>query len=150
MAYYYHTFKNEKWGIEALIPARAMIRYRFNSLSLISLGWKVSGASYRLNNFPEFSQDLAQSNTLITSPELLAAREVELRRSEIRVGLNYSRQISGFFWLSAEAGYRINYNYRLDQGGDKLRLFGNDDPYFIENQLQNPLYFSVGLSYVSP
>lgn len=150
VAYYYHTFKNEKWGIEALLPARGMLRYRFNSLSLISLGFNISGATYRLNNFSEFSNDLAQSNSVIVPPELREAREVELRRSEIRAGLNYSRQIRGFFWLSAEAGYRINYSYNLDQGGEKLRLLGNDEPYFIENQLENPLYFTVGISYVSP
>lgn len=148
VAYYYHTFRNQKWGFEGLLPARGMLRYRFNSLSLMSLGFNVTGATYQLNNFGANVDAWGQSQAL--SPDWAAAQEVELRRSEIRVGLNYSRQLYGFFWLSAEAGYRINYSYELDQDGDFLRFFGSSKPYFVENELANPLYFSIGLSYVSP
>jgi len=150
IVYYYHTFSNQKWGVEALLPARGLIRYRFSSLSLMSLGFNVQGATYRLNNFTQFANEyngLSQPNTI---NELRGAREIELRRSEIRLGLNYQRAISGFFWISAEVGYRVNYSFELDQDGDFTRFFGSDEPYFIENQLGNPLYFNVGISYVSP
>jgi hypothetical protein len=147
--YYYHTFLNQKWGVEALLPARGLVRYRFNSTSLLSAGYTVQGATYRLNNFGKNAMEFAQANPNV-SPNLLAAEDVELRRSEIRAGLNYTRALSGFIWLSVEAGYRINYSFDADQGGDFTRLFGNDDPYFIENELENPLYFAIGLSYVSP
>ena len=149
IVYYYHTFINQKWGIEAVLPARAQLRYRFNSLSLVSLGYNVTGATFRLNQFESFANELAQDDVALPNG-LLNASDVELRRSEIRAGINYQRQLFGFFWLIAEAGYRINYSYELDQGGDFLRVWGNDDPYFIENELENPLYFSVGISYVSP
>lgn len=148
--YYYHTFKNQKWGVEALLPARALIRYRVNSTSLFSLGYTVQGATFRLNNFGQYAQDYATNFPNNATPDLRLAEEVELRRSEIRGGLNYTRALSGFIWLSVEAGYRINYSYQTDQGGDFTRFFGNDEPYFIENELSNPLYFTVGLSYVSP
>ncbi|MCR9154018.1 MAG: DUF6268 family outer membrane beta-barrel protein [Bacteroidetes bacterium] len=141
--YYYHTFKNQKWGIEALLPARAMLRYRFNSLSYMGLGFNVNGATYSMNQ-------AEQPNIMPAVPNYYDAQDLELRRSEIRAGLSYSRQLNGFFWMSVEAGYRINYSFNVDEGGDFTRFFGSEEPYFMENQLANTAYFTVGLSYVSP
>lgn len=144
IAYYYHTFKNQKWGIEALLPANAMLRYRFNSLSYLGLGFNVSGASYSM-------RDLGNPNGI--SPQVInynSGNDLELRRSEIRAGLQYSRQLKGFFWMSIEAGYRINYSFDMDQDGDFVRFFGSDEPYFFENDLANTPYFTIGISYVSP
>jgi hypothetical protein len=143
--YYYHTFKNQKWGIEAVVPSRAALRYRFDSKSLLKAGFTVIGATYALNDWSENAESYAPEVN-----ELFAAEAVELRRSEIRTGLTYQRQLFGFFWLSAEAGYRSNYNFELDQDGDFLRFFGNDDPYFIENDLENQVYFTLGITYTSP
>lgn len=145
IVYYYHTFKNQKWGVEAVIPSRAALRYRFDSKSLLKLGFNVIGATYAINDWSQNAEDYAPEVN-----ELFAAEAVELRRSEIRTGLNYQRQLFGFFWFSAEAGYRINYSFELDQDGDFLRFFGNDEPYFIENDLENQLYFTVGITYTSP
>jgi hypothetical protein len=143
VVYYYHTFTGEKWGIEALLPSRAMIRYRFNSQKIISAGFNILGASYGITNFNE-----SPRNTSI--PSLLDAQDVQLRRSGIRAGFRYQQALSGFIWLSVEAGYRINYSYNVDEGGDFLRLIGSDDPFLMENELTNPVYFTIGLSYVSP
>jgi hypothetical protein len=145
IVYYYHTFKNQKWGIESVLPSRGYLRYRFDSQSLIRAGFTVIGATYALNNWSENAMDYAPEVN-----ELFEARAVELRRSEIRTGINYQRQLFGFFWLSAEAGYRINYSFELDENGDFLRFFGNDEPYFIENDLENQMYFTVGITYTSP
>lgn len=150
IAYYFHTFRNEKWGIEALLPARGMLRYRFNSLSLMSVGFNVLGATYSLNNFPSLAEDYAQDRGGIGPfNELTRAQNIELRRSEIQVGLTYQQAISGFFWFNIEGGYRINYSYELDKDGDFVRFWDNSD-YFMENKLGNPLYFRVGISYNSP
>ncbi len=143
IVYYYHTFRNQKWGVEALLPARAMLRYRFNSLSYMGLGFNVDGASFSLN--PD-----RPNGPLPAVPNYYDAQDLELRRSEIRAGLQYSRQINGFFWMSIEAGYRIAYSWDVDSGGDFVRLFGSDEPYYIENNLANAPYFTIGLSYVSP
>ncbi|MEM9051165.1 MAG: hypothetical protein AAGC47_03840 [Bacteroidota bacterium] len=145
IVYYYHTFKNQKWGIESVLPSRGYLRYRFDSQSLIRAGFTVIGATYALNNWNTNAFEYAPGVN-----ELWQAEAVELRRSEIRAGLNYQRQLFGFFWLSAEAGYRINYSFELDQDGDFVRLFGNDEPYFIENELDNQMYFTVGITYTSP
>jgi hypothetical protein len=142
--YYYHTFQNQKWGIEALLPARALLRYRFNSLSYAGIGFNVNGASYSLDTY---QSSLPRPFNIGSVP---VSNDLELRRSEIRAGLQYARQLSGFFWMSVEAGYRINYSYSVDQGGDFLRFFGSDDPYLFENGLGNTPYFTIGLSYVSP
>lgn len=143
--YYYHTFQNQKWGIEAVVPSRAYLRYRVNSKSLFMAGFNVIGATYALNDWTENAEAYAPQVN-----ELIAAQAVELRRSEIRTGVIYQRQIAGFFWLYAETGYRINYSFELDEGGDFLRFFGNDKPYFIENDLANQMYFTVGITYTSP
>lgn len=145
IVYYYHTFKNQKWGIEAVLPSRGALRYRFDSQSLIRAGFTVIGATYALNNWTNDAEAYAPEVN-----ELIEANAVELRRSEIRTGLSYQRQLFGFFWISAEAGYRINYSFELDQDGDFLRFFGNDEPYFIENDLENQMYFTVGITYTSP
>ncbi len=147
IAYYYRTFDNEKWGIEALLPARALLRYRFNTQSVLSFGFNVAGNTYRLNDFSNMAGGIGNGPAQM---DLMQAQDVELRRSEILLGLNYQRAISGFFWISVETGYRINYSYEVDEGGDFPRLFGSDDPYFIENDLGNPIYFQIGISYVSP
>lgn len=147
IVYYYHTFRDEKWGIEALLPARAALRYRMNSLSLVSLGFRVVGGSYFLNQWSDFADEYPPA---ANEPRFTEAQNVELRRSEIMAGLKYQRQISGFFWLTLEAGYRINYSFELDQDGDFVRFFGNDDPYFVENDLANTLFFNVGITYTSP
>lgn len=145
--YYYRTFSNEKWGLEALLPARALVRYRFNTQSVLSFGFNVVGNTYRLGDFAQLSDQVAND---AARSVLSRANDVELRRSEILLGLRYQKAISGFFWLTVESGLRINYSYELDEGGDFARPFGNDKPYFIENDLGNPLYFQIGISYVSP
>jgi len=143
--YYYHTFKNEKWGTEILLPSRAYLRYRFNSTSLAGVGLNFLGNTYHLNDFSQNPGSMVPQN-----PMAFQGQDLELRRSEIRIGTRYMRSIKGFFWLVAEAGYRINWSYDIDQDGDFLRLLGSDDPYYIENELGNPFYFTVGISYVSP
>jgi hypothetical protein len=137
--YYYHTFENDKWGIEALFPARIQARYRWNSRSLLLMGYQVEGATYRLSNF----------NRVQSSPELSETfDEIELRRSEIRLGLTYNKGINDFIWFGVQAGYRINYSYQLDDG-EFFRGFDDAD-YFAENTLANTWYAQFTISMVSP
>ncbi len=132
--YYYHTFKNEHWGVEALFPARIQGRYRFNSRNLLLAGYSVEGATYRLSN--------------INSTQFNPENNTELRRSEIRAGLTYSLGLNDFLWLSLQAGYRINYSYDLDKG-DFYRGF-DDDNYLLLNDLSNTLFAQITFSLVSP
>lgn len=128
-----HTFQNKKWGIESIFPARLALRRTFNPRNILFFGYELEGQSYTMVN--------RTSNPYYNG--------LELRRSEIRPRITYEFALSGFLWMSVQAGYRINYNYSIDQG-DILRIIGSDKPYYMENTLSNPLYFQVSLNLVSP
>lgn len=136
--YYYQTFKNDRWGIEALLPARLQARYRINSRNVLLAGYNVEGATYRLSNFN------LTPNTEVINPE----NNVELRRSEIRLGLSYMVGLNDFIWLGAQAGYRLNYAYDVDQG-DFYRGF-SDDGFFMQPGLTNSPFAQITISMVSP
>ncbi|MFT4785553.1 MAG: hypothetical protein ACJAZM_000088 [Cyclobacteriaceae bacterium] len=136
--YYYQTFKNPKWGVEALFPARVQARYRWNSRSVLLMGYQVEGATYRLSNFGEELGNTAPAGF----------NQTELRRSEIRLGLNYNKGLNDFIWIGAQAGYRINYSFNADDS-EFFRGFDRED-FFFENTLTNTLYAQFTISMVSP
>ena len=138
--YYYQTFKNEHWGVEALFPARIQARYRWNSRSLLLMGYQVEGATYRLSRFGE--------NLTLIEEVANQATNAELRRSEIRLGLTYNRGINDFIWVGAQAGYRINYSFNVDDG-EFYRGF-DDAGYLQQNTLTNTGFAQITLSMVSP
>ncbi len=135
---YNYTSENRKWGVEAFLPARAHFRRSFNSRNILLIGYELEGGSYRLQNRNnEF--DALQPR----------ANDLELRRSELRFRAVYEMQLSGFVWLSIQAGYRSNYNFKVDNG-DFFRGFFGDQKYVMQNKLTNPLYFNISLNLVSP
>jgi len=137
---YNWTSANNTWGTEILFPARAHMRYTVNTRSMFFLGYELEGNSFRIGN-----QGLASPNQDID--------ELEIRRSELRFRLMYERQIKGFLWLSAQAGYRYNYRYNVDQlddGDEFFRGFAGEQEYIQKNDLTNPLYVSFSINLVSP
>lgn len=130
-----HTFANRKWGIEALLPARAAIRRNFNPRNLVFIGYEMEGNSYSILN-----------RTNPVDPRL---NNLELRRSEIRPRITYEKSLWGFVWLSAQVGYRINFRYDIDSG-DRFRWLGDDEGYVQTNQLNNTFYFNFSINLVSP
>lgn len=137
---YNYTSQNEKWGVEALLPARGHVRYKFSARSLLMFGFELEGNSYRIGN---------AENSILQNEDL------EIRRSEIRTRFMYQKQLTGFIWVAAELGYRINYSYNVDyveDGKDFLRLFDivDDRPNYMINTIGNPLYFNLSLNLVSP
>jgi hypothetical protein len=134
-----HTFENRKWGVESLFPARLAFRRSFNPRNLLLLGYELEGNSYSIiNSTPPFAP--------FFNP---AYNDLELRRSEIRARIGFEKAITDFMWVTAQFGYRINYNFNIDQG-DIFRLIGSDKPYYMENTLTNAIYFQVGINLVSP
>lgn len=136
---YNWTAINRKWGVETLFPARGDVRYNFNPRSMLFFGFDLEGNSYRIGN---------QGQAL---PDPLA--DLELRRSELRFRFKYERQIKGFLWLSANAGYRYDWSFNTDRvpgGDDFFRGFFGDQEYIMENELTNPLFFSFSINLVSP
>lgn len=130
---YNWTSEDRKWGTEILFPARGHVRRNFNPRTILLGGWELEGNTYRLNG-------LAGTNNLT---------EPELRRGEARLRLVLERQISGFVWLSAQAGWRYNWSFNVDEG-EFFRGFFGDQPYQMENVLGNPLYFNISVNLVSP
>lgn len=140
---YNWTSAGLKWGAEVLFPARAHMRYNFDPRNMLLFGFELQGQSYRMNN--------SGSRTWGTEN----FDNIELRRGAIRPRVQYLRQLSGFVWLGAEVGYRINYRFHgdhLENGDEFLRLFNilDDRPYPIENELSNTWYFNFSISLVSP
>jgi hypothetical protein len=143
VVYYYHTFKNRKWGAEVLAPARANIRRTFNSRNILMFGYELEGQSYRLSRMKgtQYSYDEGLTIQEMQNPEL--------RRGELRVRFTYEKSLKNFIWLSVQAGYRYNYRYNLDEG-EFFRGFFGDQPYVLENNLTNPLYLNISINLVSP
>jgi hypothetical protein len=131
-----HTFPSRKWGIETLFPARFALRRTINTRNLLFFGYELEGNSYSIGNMGGAASIPFYDN-------------LELRRSELRPRITYECSLSGFIWLSVQAGYRINYSFDIDQG-DKFRLIGSDEKYHMVNTLTNPLYFQISLNLVSP
>jgi len=133
---YNYTSKNRKWGTEILFPARAQYRRKINSRNILLAGFELEGGSYRLYNTPFNAQNL------------------ELRRSEIRVRLDYQKQLKGFIWMGIQAGMILNYSYNIDDltatdDKDFYRGFFGDQTYTFTNSLSPMPYVNLTFNLVS-
>lgn len=126
--YYNRTF-SPRWGVEAILPARAAIRRNFGTSSLLSFGYELEGNSFFLSN-----------NRPAIGPDWF------VRRSEIKPRLNYERQLGGFIWLAVQAGVSINWRYDVQATQNPA---ANERPLFT-NTLSNAPYVNVSLNLVSP
>jgi hypothetical protein len=133
---YNYTSPNKKWGIEALLPARANFRYTLNARNILLAGFELEGNAYRLNNMMNNTPNLNYTN-------------LELKRSELRPRITYEFALYKFIWMSVQAGYRINYRFDVD-AGDTYKSLGSDVPYVFENTLGNSFYTNVSINLVSP
>jgi hypothetical protein len=138
---YNWTHPSLKWGAEVLAPARAHLRYNLDPRNLLFFGYELQGQSYRMNNSGTGNVMAANFDNL------------ELRRGEARIRAIYSRQLTGFVWVSAQAGYRVNWSFNADHlpnGEEFFRGTFGDQPYAMENTAGNPWYFNFTISLVSP
>jgi len=142
---YNFTSKNEKWGIESLLPARAHYRYTFNKRTLLLAGFEIVGSSYHLAN----SDGLFPNNGTTGMVDDYDNKKIELRRSEIRPRIDFQRAITDFVWFNVQAGYIVNYNYNVDSG-NFYRGFGSSKPFVMENNVTSAPYFQIGINIVSP
>lgn len=131
---YNYTFKNKKWGVEMLLPAKANVRYTINSRNLLFAGFELEGNSYYMKS--------------IKTDFNLPFNNSQLKRSEIRPRITYEFSVYKFLWLSLQAGYRLDYRFNLDEG-DKYRT-SSSKPYIMENKLSGAYYFNISLNLVSP
>lgn len=123
-----HTI-NDKWGIEALLPANFFLRRYLSQKSILLLGYDVEGASYHI---------------VVDDPPLSEIKTLELRKSDIRVLLTFEREIYDFLWFSVSAGYRFNINLNVSENNS----FNND--VIIENKIENRPFIGLSLFAVPP
>ena len=135
-AFLFNRTFNPKWGIEAILPANADVRYNASERSLWFAGFSVDGASYNIN----------VKNIGIPNIETL-----ELRRSEIRARVRWEREIYDFLWFGVEAGYRENINFRAFEhdANDGFIFAKREDP-VIDNKLKGAALFNVEIFLVPP
>lgn len=145
VVYYYHSFKNPKWGIEAVLPSRFALRYRPDNKTIVNAGFTVTGATYNLTRFRDFEAEYLTDNNL---PQTSTNENIELRRSELRIGMGVQRALSDFIWVNLQAGARLNWQYNVDED-DFFRGFDSDG-YYMENELSTPLFVRLYISFVSP
>lgn len=122
---YNRTF-NPKWGIESTFPAKLNVRRNFSPTSYLMMGYEIEGNTFYLGQ--------------------VNSTDVFLRRGEMKPRMTFETKLTGFVWLSAQAGLR--YNWRFDSYKTQNPV-ANESATF-SNTLGNPLYFNVSLNFVSP
>lgn len=120
---YNKTFNN-KWGTELLLPARAHIRHNINSKSLLQMGYELEGNQYAIYN--------------------TNSSDRFLQRGEIKPRLIYERSIHKFWWISLQAGVRMNGRFSVVN-----QYNGNETREVRKPEIGNPLYFNISLNLVS-
>jgi hypothetical protein len=120
--YYNRTF-SPKWGVEAILPARANLRRSFGTTSLLMVGYEIEGNAFYLRDADAY-----------------------LRRGELKPRITYERRLAGFVWLSAQVGWRYNWRFGVFRTQNPVR----DEQPLVEYRLGNPLYVNLSLNLVSP
>jgi hypothetical protein len=135
-AFLYNQTFNDRWGIEALLPANADLRYNASARSIWFGGFSVDGASYNIN---------------VKGIGAPAFETLELRRSEIRARVRWEREIYDFLWMGAEAGYRENVSFNaFEKDANDSFLFGGKEDPIIKNKLKGAAIFSLEIFIVPP
>ena len=124
--FYNRTF-NQRWGVEAIFPARLHVRRNFSPSSYLMAGYEIEGNAYYLGNSP-------------------SGADLYLRRGELKPRIMFEKQITGFLWFSAQAGLRYNWRFNAFNSQNPTA----DQKPLFENTLGNPLYFNVSINLVSP
>jgi hypothetical protein len=119
---------NDHWGMELLLPARGHVKYNFSTSNILQLGFELEGNQF-LVNLPNSQNG-----------------KVFLQRGELKPRVAWDKKLTGFLWLSAQAGLR--YNWRFDVMNDYDARETNQR--FFSSNLGNPFYFNLSLNLVSP
>jgi len=125
---YNRTF-NSRWGVEMLLPASAKLRYSPNPHTNVYASAELNGANYTVR---------------LVDPVIAQLSTMYLQRSEVRMLLNYEREIYDFLWFGLEAGVRAPFNFALSESVRTRR-----DP-IIRNQLGSAMLFNASLFLVPP
>ncbi|MFM2138361.1 MAG: hypothetical protein RJA57_668 [Bacteroidota bacterium] len=101
----YNRSFNKKWGVEALLPARAQFRYSASAKSMWLFGYDLDGTQFAL-----------QSKDPIYNARFL-------QRGEIRPRIGWEKQLSKYWAFSTAAGLRFNGRFDVSEdyaGRDRI------------------------------
>jgi Domain of unknown function (DUF6268) len=113
----YNSSFNMKWGVDALLPARANFRYRPSPAMQWLFGYELDGTQFALQN----------SNPLFNNSFF--------QRGEIRPKVGFERAISKNWAFTVNAGLRVNgrFDVSSDYAGDKVLVETNPKPSVFVN-----------------
>lgn len=123
---YNHAF-NSKWGVEAVLPANAKLRYgTLDQKNYFYLKAELRGSNYSIR-LEETQADLFYLN-----------------KSEVRFLLTWEREIHDWLWFGMETGLRSNINFDL---ADSPNINTN---VVVENDLAAAFIYNVSIFIVPP
>ncbi|GAB3232663.1 hypothetical protein GCM10027346_20070 [Hymenobacter seoulensis] len=129
---YNRTFNN-RWGVEALFPARVTMRYNVSPKSLLFAGYSVDGLNYII----KLREPLRREGAI-------DLRTLELRETEVKFRGRWEREIYDFLWFGLEGGYRYNYAF------DAFDRTNDNRVKIIDSKLAGAPYASFELFIVPP
>jgi hypothetical protein len=127
-AIFNHTF-NEKWGIEMTIPTSLKGRYNINEKNIMLFGTEFDSRTYSI--------DINDTN--FTDPI-----HYTMRRSELRLTLQYQRHLGSWFWMELKTGFVSNFTTTFEVRDD-----GQRDVTPLTFTPSNGPFFKMGL-FISP
>ena len=130
---YNRTF-NERWGVEALFPARVLVRRNLSPKSLLFGGYELVSTNYNLHLRNSFKTENNQAG--VTS--------LELRQIDIKARLRLEHEIFSVLWVGVEGGYRYNYQFNSYDRSNNARDL------VVTSTLAGAPYVSLDLFLVPP
>jgi hypothetical protein len=137
---YNRTF-SQRWGLEALFPARITLRYNASPTSIFYTGYSVEGLSYILRLRTPLVRKDANGNP---DPNKIQLNSLELRETEVRFRLRWERELLSFLWMGAEGGYRYHYAF------DAFDRVNDDREKIIDSKFGGVPYASLELFLTPP
>jgi hypothetical protein len=105
---YNQTF-NARWGLEATLPVKAMIRYRFSDVALLLVGGEMVSRNYAV--------------ALEKGPLDSHLGDYGIVHSEAQLNLSLQHQLSNWIWMEVKTGY-VHYLSAQADGQKSLSEIG--------------------------
>lgn len=101
----YNKNFNQKWGLEAVLPGMAYIRYNWSDNNILLAGVEYGSRSFRMD-----AADLSDPDA--------PALDYAYNHAHIKAGIRFERKIAPWIWTSLHAGYQINFNTDFESKND--------------------------------
>ena len=134
---FYRNF-SPVFGVEAVLPQSLRFRYNINNKSILSALIKAHGNSYNIQ----------LDDTVFSS-----MKRLELRKAELRFGIDYEREIYDFLWFGVNSGYRMNLVSdlaKINKETDAISGIFAKRNYLIETNIGGAFFINVALYIVPP